>query len=88
MTIISNFKKQRKIKNRLALQSAIAALAGTVLINETASAQTDSTVDITTIKDIATAELQADGSLLLTTDMVRPTPFRKVASQHKGLNIL
>ena len=68
MTLNFNPKKSRFQKSKLAGQSALAALAGALMLNQEASAQSSDIVDVMMIDGVASAQVQPDGSLLITTD--------------------
>ncbi len=61
-------KKLKNKSSKLAAQSTLAALAGTLLLSQEAAAQSSNLVDVSSLQGIASAQVQPDGSLLITTD--------------------
>ena len=61
-------KKLNNKSSKLAAQGTLAAVAGTMLLSEEASAQVSNLVSVTSLQGIASAQVQPDGSLLITTD--------------------
>ena len=61
-------KKLNNKSSKLAAQGTLAAVAGAMLLSEEASAQVSNLVSVTSLQGIASAQVQPDGSLLITTD--------------------